>query len=168
MARPYNFIETGDRFYFSTDSQIIYYAVFTKGEGLYDEPHPLNELTYYFSFAPIGRVDDRLGTDYRIRATIISIIEHYLKNNPEKVVFYVCSNQKYADYSRFRLFTRWKKYGATNRFEHISKEITVTTVGVKTDAMFVGMILNRDSPYFDELIPAFHDRIDFLSLKWSV
>lgn len=109
-SRPYPYrskrLPEASVYEFATDNGLIYNITFTT----YDFPNPIlsqHGVVLGIELPDSGTRDP--GTDPRIEATVIAVIELLLNTDPTRVILWVCSPDKRQQAARNRKFDRWHR-----------------------------------------------------------
>lgn len=102
-------------FSFITDAGIRYVLELSKED--FDNNY-FKEL-YILSFYPDVQKGVKLSNDIKIKSTISQIIIHFLDNNKDALIHYICDSNDNRQYSRNRLFSKW--FNESNTVDVYSK-----------------------------------------------
>lgn len=140
-------LKTANTFVFTTDYGLDYHVYFQEeGAGLFEDY--LNIKTYIDLFG-FDKTDSELPVkiyDKRIANTIISIIQHWFRNNPDKILFWINDDSDKKQHGRKILFGKWfdklQKNGVAE--DYIKKFFS----GGNTH---IGVIHHKNFPHIPEL-----------------
>lgn len=109
----------------------------------------LGENKYIFEFDKSKKLAKKLINFQLVRDSICKVIQNFIEDVPERVLFIIYENENNLDISRFRLFNNWfEKYNKSKKFMKIdfatSKNEIVTTIFASNNIQFINEIGLKD------------------------
>ncbi len=98
--------------------------------------------------------------DYKLRETILLLIEAFFKANPD-ILLYICETGDGKQAMRSRLFIRW-----FNTYSHRDAYILETAVVMEGETKnFAALIVQKSNPRLTEIVSEFRETISILTNK---
>lgn len=97
-------LQNEDVYYFITDRDSVYAAIFTKSSGYVDAAFPFSDQIYSFSFSIIRGKDT--GIDLRVKATLQQILLDWFKKH-DGILMFIAQDSDLKQVQRKIYFDRW-------------------------------------------------------------
>lgn len=113
-----------------------------------------------YQFIIVNENNTPSPNDFKLRETILCIIENFFKANPE-ILLYLCETGDGKQTSRNRLFVRWfKEYAKKHLYYFDTVEIEAD--GIKN---FAAIIVQKANPNLNEIVRVFNHVVNTLKDK---
>lgn len=144
---PYLVWEQNGKYYFRTDTDILYAITFDPEYAFAEEK------AYWFNLSNVNNV--KSPRDKKIPLTLISIIEAFFDSEPN-VLLYICDTANDQQLQRDRLFYYWfKKYNDASRY--VFKSAVLPDDGVYN---YLSMIVQNSNPNLQAIIKLFDEQVE--------
>ena len=143
LNSPYKVFFNSDYnyFYFVTQTGIKYITYFTDADE-YFKDFNLKDNIYIFGFERQQIDKNGVNDDNYIKATLITIIKWFFKNEQNVLVF-VADVSDLKHKARHRLFNSWKKeFDYDSNFEKYDVEILT-----EGETFYASMLITKNNPY---------------------
>lgn len=146
LSAPYVVVRDKDEYRFRTDNDILYAVNFQDYDDI------LGLKAYWFDLS--NRSHRASPNDYKVRQTIICIIEEFFYQNPD-ILLYMCDNADDQQAMRARLFLRW-----FNGYEQ-QKKYDIRTAILNDEGIenYIALIIPRSHAQYEEVIELFDKEI---------
>ena len=124
-------------FIFTTDNADIYKVEFVP----HDYGSVITKKLYTLSFFPVTR--SFLKYDSKISPTIVNIISQFLSQDPENVLWYMCSPEDYNPRSRHIVFNKWYKQFSETNTDYSRYDDAITNYD-NTETFYISFIFNKN------------------------
>lgn len=109
----------------------------------------LDKNKYIFEFDKSKNLKNKSINYQLVRDSICKVIENFIEDVPERVLFIIYENENNLDIARFRLFNNWfEMYNKSKKFMKIdfatSKNEIVTTIFTSNNIHFLNEIGLKD------------------------
>lgn len=113
-----------------------------------------------YQFIIVNENNTPSPNDFKLRETILCIIENFFKANPE-ILLYLCETGDGKQTSRNRLFVRWFKEYAKKHLYYFD------TMEIKADGIenFAAIIVQKANPNLNEIVRVFNHVVNTLKDK---
>ena len=138
-------------FYFVTNDGRRYLVTFEEQPFFDKDDFPFSDQTYEL-FLTLQKASPAYSTDSRIGATLTAIIEHFITNDPLRIVFYTCDTADGRHFARFRRFNDWFMENNDRRYLRLEDSVYYSAI----DKLFlISVIMRNTHPYAGEILSSF-------------
>ena len=113
-----------------------------------------------YQFIIVNENNTPSPNDFKLRETILYIIENFFKANPE-ILLYLCETGDGKQTSRNRLFVRWFKEYA-KKYLYYFDTVEIEADGIKN---FAAIIVQKANPNLNEIVRVFNHVVNTLKDK---
>ena len=113
-----------------------------------------------YQFIIVNENNTPSPNDFKLRETILCIIENFFKANPE-ILLYLCETGDGKQTSRNRLFVRWFKEYA-KKYLYYFDTVEIEADGIKN---FAAIIVQKANPNLNEIVRVFNHVVNTLKDK---
>ncbi|MCW3463265.1 DUF6169 family protein [Chitinophaga nivalis] len=153
MLSPYNISESTDGdFLFTTTANVVYIVYLLKDQGYFDDYTEFSANVLTFGFAITSNPTRKTPFDERVRITISAIIQAFLRNHPEKVLFFICDNSDSRERFRMKIFNLWYQLLKVDFIEKHNEVMHLDQLEIH-----FSIILHINNPLKKFIISSFHD-----------
>ena len=152
LNAPYSVWNVADYYYFQTKHGAIYKIGFMNDDTIWESGA--------YQFIIVNENNTPSPNDFKLRETILCIIENFFKANPE-ILLYLCETGDGKQTSRNRLFVRWFKEYAKKYLYYFD------TVEIEADGIenFAAIIVQKATPNLNEIVRVFNHVVNTLKDK---
>ncbi|CAL1516558.1 DUF6169 family protein [Chitinophaga sp. MM2321] len=110
MFNLYKLSELKSGFYeFTTEQNVVYAVYFGDGQSYFHDYPEFSGEVLTFGFDRITETG-KPRLDINVRFTITWLIIHYLQNNQDKILFFVCDSADSRGAGRKKIFEQWYRH----------------------------------------------------------
>jgi hypothetical protein len=131
LFNPYKLTQLQAGLYeFITDQQVIYSVYFGDGKSYFHEFPVFAGDVLTFGFDRITSTGRKFRMDLKVRLTIAQLIIHFLTENRDKVLFFVCDSADSRGTARMRIFEHWYREQKISFLEKHNESINTPEVDI--------------------------------------
>ena len=153
MSNPYNIDKKGKGYYFTTDSNVSYFAYFEVYDYYFSNYPLISHYIYTFNFEVESLNENKRrpkDTNGRVRDTISTLLEAFFQDN-EKALIIICDSADGKHKGRKMIFDDWFNTNAGNL--HLEKRDGYNASNGME--VYSSLILNRNHLFKDDLVEAY-------------